>query len=107
MRPGVVLELEDGDVSVGGGAREEAACFVGGPGDEVDRRRVQGDVVDFLPCGVLLAPDEDFAVVGGGREDVAVFGVGPGDAPDGAFVAVGALVCRWEGGGGGGWRCTL
>ena len=87
--PSVVLELEDGDVAVGGGAGEEAAGLVRGPCYEVDRGGVQGDVVDFLPCAVLLAPDEDLAVVGGGCEDVAVLGVGPGDAPDGAFVSVG------------------
>ena len=28
---GVVLELQDADVAVGGGAREETPCFVGGP----------------------------------------------------------------------------
>ena len=49
---------------------------------------MQGELVDALPGGVLLAVDEDAAVVGGGGEDGAVFGVGPGDAPDSAFVAV-------------------
>lgn len=62
-----VLELEDGDVAVGGGTGEEAAGFVGGPGDDVDRGLVQGEVVYALPLrrllGALLLPDEDFAVV--------------------------------------------
>lgn len=57
------------------------------PGHKVDGCRVQGDFVDFLPGGGLLAPDEDFAVVGRGREDVAIFGVGPGYAPYCAFVS--------------------
>ncbi len=48
---------------------------------------MEGEFVDALPLGVLLAEDEDAAVVGGGGEDGAVFGVGPGAAPDGRVVA--------------------
>lgn len=63
---GVVFELEDADVAVGRGAREEAARLVGGPGDNVYRRLV-GEIVDALPLGALLGallfPDEDLAVV--------------------------------------------
>jgi hypothetical protein len=76
VRPRIILELEHADVAVRGRAREHAAGFVGGPGDEVDGGRVDGDLVDALPGVVLLAPDEDFAVVGGGGEDGAVFGMG-------------------------------
>ena len=63
--PAVVAELEDRDVAVGGGAGQEAACFVGGPRHDVDRGLVQGEVEDALPGAGLLAPDEDFAVVAG------------------------------------------
>jgi hypothetical protein len=62
--PRIVLELEDRDVAVRGGTCEEAAGLVGRPGDEVDRGGVQGDFVDLLPGGRLLAPDDDLAVVG-------------------------------------------
>lgn len=34
---GVVLELEDGDVAIGGGACKQAARLVRGPRDHVDR----------------------------------------------------------------------
>jgi hypothetical protein len=33
--PVAFAELKDGDLAVGGGTGEEAAEFVGGPGDEV------------------------------------------------------------------------
>lgn len=95
---GVVLELEHADVTVRRRARQQAASFVGRPGDNVDRSLVQGEVVDALPLVVLCAlflPDEDFAVVAGRGEDVAVLGVCPGDAPDGAFVAVARVVSMW------------
>lgn len=39
---------------------------MGGPGDNVDRGLVQGEVVDALPLvalGALFFPDKDFAVV--------------------------------------------
>lgn len=85
----VIEELEHGDVAVGGGAGEEAAGFVRGPGEGVDRGLVESDVVDALPLsGAVLAVDVHVAGVGGGGEDGAEFGVGPGDGPDGAFVAV-------------------
>ena len=45
------------------------------PGYDVHRRRVQGEVRNFLPLRVLFAPDEYFTIVAGGREDVAVFWV--------------------------------
>jgi hypothetical protein len=86
--PRVVLELEHRDVAVGGGACEQAARLVGRPGDKVDRGGVEGDFVDLLPGGRLLAPNDDFAVVGRGCEDVAVFWMRPGDAPNCAFVSV-------------------
>ena len=96
MVDSVVLELEDGDVAVGGGAGEQAAGLVRGPGDDVDRGLVQGEVVDALPLGGLLGalflPDEDLAVVARGGEDVAVLGMGPCYAPDGTFMT--ALECK-------------
>lgn len=63
---------------------------MGSPGDDIDRRLVQGEVVDALPLavrGALLLPDEDLAIVSGRREDVAVLRMRPRDAPDGAVVA--------------------
>jgi hypothetical protein len=87
VRPGVVLELEHRHVAVGGGAGEQAAGLVGRPGDDVDRGRVQGDFVDLLPGGRLLAPDDDLAVVRRRGEDVAVLGMRPCHAPYGAFVS--------------------
>lgn len=74
--PAIILEFEDGDGTVGGSAREDAAAFVRGPGDDVYAGGVQGEVEDACPLRALFAPDEDFAVVAGGGEDVAVFGVG-------------------------------
>lgn len=65
VRPRAVAELEDGDVAVAAGAREHAARVVGGPGDQVDRGRVQLRDVHARPLVVLLAPDEDLAVVAG------------------------------------------
>lgn len=59
----VVFELDDRDVAVGRGARQQAAGLVGGPGHDVDRGLVQGKVEDARPCALLLAPDEDLAVV--------------------------------------------
>ena len=53
---------------------------------------MQGEFVDFLPLGVLLAPDEDAAVVRGAGEDGAVFRVSPGDAPYCSFVSSNKLV---------------
>jgi hypothetical protein len=47
---------------------------------------VEGEFVDALPLGILLAVDEDMAVVGGAGEDGAVFGMCPGDTPDSAFM---------------------
>lgn len=91
MRPIVVLELEDRDIAIGGGACQQAAGFMWGPGNEVYRCGVEGDVVDLLPRAVLLAPDEDLAVVGGRSEDVAVLGMCPGNTPDGALVPVAEL----------------
>jgi hypothetical protein len=85
--PVVVLELEYRDVAVGGGAGEEATGFVRCPGDKVDRRGVQGDVVDFLPGRGLFPPDKDLAVVRAGCEDVAVLWVCPCYAPYGALVS--------------------
>lgn len=76
MAPIALVEFEDGDLAVAGGAGEEAAAFMRGPGDDVDGGVVQGEIGDFGPLAGLGAPDEDFAVVGGGGEDVAVFGVG-------------------------------
>ena len=76
VAPVALVELEDRDIAVGGGAGEEAAAFVRGPGDDVDGGVVVGEIGDFGPEAGLFAPDEDFAVVGGGGEDVAVFGVG-------------------------------
>lgn len=63
---------------------------MGSPGDDIDRRLMQGEVVDALPLavrGALLLPDEDLAIVSGRREDVAVLGMRPRDAPDSAVVA--------------------
>lgn len=37
---------------------------MGRPAHDVDGGGVQGEVGDFLPLTVLLAPDQDFAVVG-------------------------------------------
>ena len=76
MGPRIVFEFEDRDVAIRGGAGEETAGLVWGPGDEIDRGSVQGDIVDFLPLGRLFAPNENLAVVGRGGEDVAVFGMG-------------------------------
>lgn len=76
VAPVALVELKDGDIAVRGGAGEEAAAFVRGPGDDVDGGVVVGEIGDFGPEAGLFAPDEDFAVVGGGGEDVAVFGVG-------------------------------
>ena len=89
VRERVVVEGDDGDGAVRGRGGEVAAGLGRGPGEQVHRGCVQGELVDALPLGVLLAPDEDAAVVGGGGEDGAVFGVGPGDAPYGSVVAVG------------------
>lgn len=75
MVPGTVAELEHADVAVGGGARQQAARFVGGPGHQVDRGRVVGELGDFLPLAGLFSPDQHFAVVAAGGEDVAVFGM--------------------------------
>jgi len=55
--PAVVLELEHADAAVGGGAGQEAAALVRGPGHDVHRGRVQGEVEDFGPLPVLFAPD--------------------------------------------------
>jgi hypothetical protein len=63
-----------------------AACFWWTPSNEIDRGGVEGELVDALPLGILLAVDEDAAVVRGAGEDGAVFGVCPRDAPDGTFV---------------------
>ena len=41
--PVAFSELEDGDLPVGGGTGEEAAEFVGGPGDEVYGGGVLGE----------------------------------------------------------------
>jgi hypothetical protein len=49
VRPGVVFELKDGDVAVGGGTGEQAAGLVWCPGDEVYGGGVEGDLVDLLP----------------------------------------------------------
>ena len=90
VAPIPLLELQHGDPTVRGRAREQAAGFVGGPAHDVDGGRVQGEVGHAGPLGgsaatTLLrggrggggfAPDEDFAVIGGGGEDGAVFGVG-------------------------------
>ena len=76
MLPAALAKLEHADAAIRGGAREQAAGFVGGPRHDVHGRAVQREVCDFLPLRVLLPPDEDFAVVAGGGEDVAVFGVG-------------------------------
>lgn len=57
-------ELKDGDLAVGGGTGEEAAEFVGGPGDEVDGGGVLGEGGYQGPLRVGLAPDEDAGVVG-------------------------------------------
>ena len=75
VAPGAVAELENRDVAVRGGARENAARVVRCPGNEVHGRRVQLRHVHPLPLAGLLAPDEDLAVVAGRREDVAVLGV--------------------------------
>ena len=105
VAPAVVGEFEDGDVAVGGGAGEEAAAFVRGPGEQVHRGGVPGEGEDARPAVVGFAPDEDPAVEGGGGQDAAIFRVGPGYAPDGAFVAREGLArvgwgCLWtvEGG---------
>lgn len=74
--PAALLEFQDADAAVRGGAGEQAAAFVRRPRHDVDGGGVQSEVGDFLPLRVLLAPDEHFAVVAGGGEDVAVFGVG-------------------------------
>jgi hypothetical protein len=63
MCPGVVLELENRDIAVGGSACEEAARFVGCPCDKVYGSGVQGDFVYLLPAVGLFAPDDDLAVV--------------------------------------------
>lgn len=97
---GVVLELEDGDGAVRGGAGQEAARLVGGPGNDVDRGLVLGEVVDALPLrallGALLLPDEDFAVVTSRRQDVAVLGMRPCHTPDRTFVAALYLPCQFS-----------
>ena len=61
------------------------------PGDHVDRRLVQREVVDALPLAVLAGlffPDEHLAVVARRGDDVAVLGVRPGDAPNRSLVTV-------------------
>lgn len=63
--PGIVLEFEDRDVTVRGGACEEAARLMRCPGDEVYRCCVESDFINLLPGGRLFAPDEDLAVIGG------------------------------------------
>ena len=77
----VVLELEDGDVAVGRGAREQAARLVRRPGDGVHRGLVQRKVEQLLPRALLLAPDQNLAVVARRCQDVAVFRVRPGYTP--------------------------
>ena len=49
MRGVVVFEFEDADVAVGGGAGEQAAGFVGRPGDDVYGGSVEGVFVDLGP----------------------------------------------------------
>jgi len=103
MRPIALLELQHADLAVGAGAREQAAGFVGGPGDDVDGGGVQGEGGDGLPgwggggggLGGGFAPDFHGAVVGGGGEDGAVFWVGLCKGLGGWFVGGGG----WVGGG--------
>ena len=59
-----------------------------GPGDNVDRGGVEGEVEDALPLIALLAPDENLAVVACGSQDITVLGVSPGNAPDCSFVTM-------------------
>lgn len=86
MRPIALLEFEDADLAIGASAGEQAAGFVGRPGDDVHGGGVQGEAGDYLPGGggagrvggggSGFAPDLYGAVVGGGGENGAVFGVG-------------------------------
>lgn len=84
---GVVFEAQHADLAITARGGEMTSRLRRRPGDEVDRRGVEGEFVDALPGAVLFAPDEDATVVGGGGEDGAVFGVCPGDTPDGAFMS--------------------
>jgi hypothetical protein len=95
VRPGVVLELENRNVAVGGGAGKQAAGLVWCPRDVVHRSSVQSNFVNLLPRRGLLAPDDNLAVVRRRGEDVAVLGVCPGNTPYGAFVSVELSATGW------------
>lgn len=90
MVDAIVFEFKHTNIAIGRCAGKETASFMGGPSDDIDRRLMQGEVVDSLPLVILRAlflPDENLAVVASRRQDVAVLGMRPGDAPNGTLVS--------------------
>jgi hypothetical protein len=73
MCPAVVPKFEHADLAIRGCASKKTSALVRSPGNDVDGRRMEGNIEDLRPgttaggrsTGWLLAPDQNLPVIRG------------------------------------------